>query len=113
MEQPKRKIERSCRHFKSCKVFEKESCGTACKQFCWDEIHYPTLDSRLTSFQKRLIEAMVRMNHDILDLAKASGLPVYTVQMSTKGGWEPIQEKKVALAKGLRLPEDYFDDKAS
>jgi hypothetical protein len=46
-------------------------------------------------------------------MAKASGLPVHTVQMSTKGGWEPVYEKKVALAKGLRLPDDYFDDKAS
>ena len=102
-------IEESCAKYKRCKIRDGDGCSLHCRGYRWNERTYPTRDERLNPFQRKLIAAMISMNHDILDLAKASGLPLHTVRMSLKGDAILSDESRIALAKGLHVSDDYFD----
>ena len=102
-------IEESCAMRERCKIRDGDGCSLHCKDYRWNEKTYPTSDERLNEFQRKLVSAMVRMNHDFLDLAKASGLPLHTVRMSLRGDAILSDESKVAIAKGLHVSDDYFD----
>jgi hypothetical protein len=102
-------IEESCVMHKRCNIRNGDGCSLNCRDYRWNEKTYPTSEERLNPFQRKLVAAMVRMNHDFLDLAKASGLPLHTVRMSLRGDAIVTEQSKIAIARGLHLDDGYFD----